>query len=99
EDAHRGEKEWQERYQKFLARPFADYPPNPGMPREQLLRGQFREANQELVRTRTRVRDQRARFAANPALLREAVGKWWDDVLEASGRFELARAEAEKAGV
>jgi hypothetical protein len=99
EDVRRGEDEWRQRLQKFMARPFADYPPNPGMPREQILRGQFREANQELVATRTRVHDQRARAAADTRRLYEDVRKWWDEILEASGRFELARADAEKAGI
>jgi hypothetical protein len=99
EDVQHAQDERRQRLQKFLSRPFADFPLNPGMPREQLLRGQFREATQELVATRTRVREQRARLGDASDLLNKEVRPWWDDVLDASGRFELVRSDAEKSGV
>jgi hypothetical protein len=86
-----------QRLHMYFRKQFIEFPLDPRMPREMVLRGHFQEAAVELVKTRDRLRDQKARFET-AADLQEKVRGWCDEIIIAQAGLIQAEQKNARAG-
>jgi hypothetical protein len=79
-----------DRLREFLFRPFVELPFEAGRPRDQILRGAFDEAAEQLVRSRSRMEDEKGRMS-NTYQLDKKIDEFCDRII--APQAELQRAE------
>jgi hypothetical protein len=86
-----------QRLTQYFAKQFIELPLDPRMPREMVLRGRYQEAVVELVKTRDRLREQKARLENTPDL-EERLRNWNENIIEAQANLVRAEEKFTRSG-